>query len=397
MAVATSLPSLSQVQRLDTTYLQEAQQYWSHTGNLWDQVFTEIHESMSSPGGAPWTGQAAAAAHERAYVDMVNVRGATFQLHEVAGIAGRGDEQLQARKYEVLEAVHAAHEDGFDVADDYSVSDRRGGGSAALRAARLARAEGHAAFIRHRVAALVATDQELAKQISAATEEIDDLNFFETPAAVDGKHDAIQPVDHHWKQEPTPTPKPGPAKGPTADDIRRILEKLPQGSNPQIREVRSLDELDRLWDWLGQGGVERSDAYGPDSSKGARKDLPGGVIVGRRNSAKSTEGPAIDIKLPGQTGNWKVHINPRGGVPDIPRRATPAPPEKTAPPRSPVEARPAVPEPAEPPPIPDEIWKLPFGPGLDPYSPATGPHVVYGPDHHSHRPPLAGEDPDEVP
>ena len=135
MAAATSLPSLSQVQTLDTTYLLDAQQYWSHTGNLWDRVFTEVHETMSSPGGTSWTGEAAAAGQERAYIDLIDVRGATFQLHEAAGIAGRGDVQLQARKDEVLEAVRAAREDGFEVGEDYSVSDRSRGGSAEFREA----------------------------------------------------------------------------------------------------------------------------------------------------------------------------------------------------------------------------------------------------------------------
>ena len=37
----TSLPTLSQVQKLDTTYVVEALGYWAHTGNLWDQVFTK--------------------------------------------------------------------------------------------------------------------------------------------------------------------------------------------------------------------------------------------------------------------------------------------------------------------------------------------------------------------
>jgi hypothetical protein len=262
MAAATALPSLSQVESLDTTYLAEAQQYWSHTGNQWDQVFTEIHESMSTPGGMPWNGQAAAAGQERAYIDMVKVRGATFQLHEAAGTARLGDARLQECKQEVLDAVRDARVAGFEVGEDYSVTDRSRGGSAELQAERLAQAEGHAAFIRHRVAALVAADQELAREITAATEEIENLTFFERPAAVDDKHDAAQPVDQHWKQEPTPTPKPGSANGPSADDIRRVLENLPEGSDPQIKEVRSPEELERLWEWMTRNGVDNPNLYG---------------------------------------------------------------------------------------------------------------------------------------
>jgi hypothetical protein len=396
MAAATQLPSLSQVQTLDTTYLLEAQQYWSHTGDLWDQVFTKIHETMSTPGGMPWKGQAAAAGQERAYIDMVKVRGATFQLHEAAGIAGRGDEQLQARKDEVLDVVRAARADGFEVGEDYSITDRSQGGSVALRAKRLAQAEGHAAFIRHRVAALVAADQDLTREITAATEEIDDLTFFETPGAADDKHHAIQPVDHRWKQDPTPTPKPPSTNGPSADDIRRVLEKLPQGTDPQIKEVRSPEELERLWEWMTQNGIENPNLYS-DPAKGEWKRLPDGTRVGWREAADSTNQPALDVRFPGKDGYNKVHINLRGGVPNIPPRARPAPPKTTEPARSPAEARPALPKPAQAPPLPDDIPKLPLGPGLTAHSPATGPHPVYGPEHHSVQPPLLGEEPDEVP
>jgi hypothetical protein len=401
MPAVTSLPTLSQVQKLDTTYLVEAQHYWAHSGNLWDQVFTKIHETMSTPGGTPWKGQASAAGQERAYVDMINVRGVAFQLHEAAGIAHRGDEQLQVCKEEVLDAVRDARAAGFEVDEDYSVTDRLHGGSAEIRAERLNQAEGHAAFIRHRVAALIATDQEISTQITAATEGIDNLTFHETPSGADDtivrhdEHSVVQPVDHHWKQAPTPTPKPGPTNGPTADDIRRVLDKLPRGDQPWTREVRTPEDLQNLWKWMTRNGVDNPNRYG-DSTKGEWKDLPDGTGIGQRNAAGSTKKPALDVRLPGQDGNTKVHINPRGGVPDIPGLATPAPPEVTEPGRAPVEPPPETPAPVGAPPL-RGVPELPFGPGLTVHSPATGPHPVYGPDHHSLQPPLLGDEPDEVP
>jgi hypothetical protein len=358
-------------------------------------VFTEIHETMSTPGDTPWTGLAADTAQERAYSDMVKVRGVTFQLHEAAGIAGRGDAQLQTRKDEVLEAVHAAREAGFDVGEDYSVRDRSTRGSAQRHAERLAQAEQHAAYIRYRVAALVAADREIAREIASATGEIDDLTFSDIPVFHD-EHNAIQPVDHRWKQQPTPTPKPGSANGPSADDIRRVLESLPEGNRPQIKEVRSPEELERLWQWMTQNGAESPNLYA-EPGKGEWKGLPDGTTVGRRGAADSTRQPALDIQFPGDNDYAKVHINPRGGVPDIPERSRPTPAKTTELPRAPTEARTAAPKPAQTPPPPDKIPKLPFGPALSPYSPATGPHPVYGPEHHGVRPPLLGEEPDEVP
>jgi hypothetical protein len=401
MPAATSLPSLSQVQTLDTTYLLEAQQYWTRTGNLWDQVFTEISETMSTPGGTPWKGKTAAAAQERAHIDLMEVRGAVFQLHEAAGIAGRGDEQLQACKQEVLDAVRDAHAAGFEVGENYSVTERFPGGSPALRAERLAQAKGHAAFIRHRVGVLVATDQGIATQITATTGGIDNLNFHETPAGVDDtivRHDkdnVVQRVDNHWKQEPTPTPKPGPTDGPSAADIRRVLDQLPQGDQSWIREVRTPEDLQNLWQWMTRNGMDSPNRYG-GTAKGEWKDLPDGTGIGQRNAADSTKKPALDVHLPGENGYTKVHINPRGGVPDIPVLATPARPKAIEPGRAPAEAPPPTPKPAEVPPV-KGMPVLPFGPGVTAHSPVTGPHPVYGPEHHSLQPPLLGEEPDEVP
>jgi hypothetical protein len=51
----------------------------------------------------------------------------------------------------------------------------------------------------------------------------------------------------------------------------------------------------------------------------------------------------------------------------------------------------------EAPPVRGGMPELPFGPGLTAHSPATGPHPVYGPEHHSLQPPLLGDELDEVP
>ena len=76
------MPTLSQVQTLDTAYLQEAAQHWTRTANVWEQAFTEVHERMSTPGGARWEGQSSTAAQERSYGDMVRVRDASDSCTE---------------------------------------------------------------------------------------------------------------------------------------------------------------------------------------------------------------------------------------------------------------------------------------------------------------------------
>ena len=119
------------------------------------------------------------------------------------------------------------------------------------------------------------------------------------------------------------TCRAGSGSGPSAADIRAVLEKLPQGDRPWIREVRTPEDLQRLWKWMEQNGIENPSRYG-DPSKGVWVDLPDGSGVGQRASAGSTKAPALDINLNGNE-HWKVHINPKtGGVPEIPAAPRPA-------------------------------------------------------------------------
>ena len=104
-----------------------------------------------------------------------------------------------------------------------------------------------------------------------------------------------------------------------------MLDKLPVGNQPFVKEVRSAEDLQNLWKWAKQHGVEIPNGYG-DASKGTRYQLPDGTTIGQRWSAESNGKPALDINLPDQGGYTKVHINPRGGVPEIPAPASTRPP-----------------------------------------------------------------------
>ena len=64
-----------------------------------------------------------------------------------------------------------------------------------------------------------------------------------------------------------------------------------------------------------------------------------GLEVGQRFVAESTKQAALDIKIPGERKDLKVHINPRGGVPEIPSIVRPPI----------VEAPPTLPKPIETP------------------------------------------------
>ncbi|MGH3968745.1 MAG: hypothetical protein ACRDTV_11665 [Mycobacterium sp.] len=94
-------------------------------------------------------------------------------------IARLGQGQLESGKGLALEAIGEA-ERGFAVGEDYSVTDTRPASSRQQQIERLAQAQAHAGYIRHRVAALVAQDAELTAQVQTATAGFGQLTFAES-------------------------------------------------------------------------------------------------------------------------------------------------------------------------------------------------------------------------
>jgi hypothetical protein len=377
MVAGTALPTLSQVQTLDTAYLRDAAQYWARSGNLWEQALAEVHERMATPGGVPWKGRAAVAAQERAYLDLVKVRGASDQLHGAAAIALRGDQQLQACKEAVQEAVRDARADGFDVGEDYSVTDRSRGGSSEFRAARLTAAQGHASFIRHRVAALLASDHQLSTQISAVTKEIDTLTFHEEPGdtIIGDKHSRVHAVDRRTFKDapnPEPEPPPPPARGLPPDGIHP-----PVGGNltagPASRPSEQAKGGLSLWD--DKGGEWRYDP-GTNQWHNPHWDY-------NPHDTKFSQWQNIQIgELPPRT----VDAAPKAPASEPAPSPAPAPQPPPAP-------RPPPPPPVEAPlakPVQPKGGEMPMIAG-GPAAP-LGPHVIHPPHSIPHHFPILGED-----
>lgn len=418
-----AVPTLSHVRRIDTAYLVEAARSWTKTAHLWEQTFAGVHDRMSSPGGTPWTGEAAVAARQSSYLDLVKVRGASDQLHGAADVARRGVEQLRACKEAVLEAVEDAHADGFDVGDDYSVTDRVRGGGLAFRTARRAAADGHASFILHRVAALVASDQQLATRLTSAISEIDALTFPEGPGVDDtvvGDDDGrntVRAVDlHTFKEAPNPEPDPPPG-GWSSDPLMRAAQKIAYGhafadhsddfaglSKDQLADLiyskmeRSINNPEGL-----RLGASRSDGapviYDPKDNVLIIRD-PAGADCGTVFKPNLTRDPEIvNNKFGWNEPSFKPdQLADRPHPLAVPAEPRPAPVPAEAPaPRSPVEP------PGEPLKPGPGVGKggggmpgLLFGGGIPWDSPATGPHPVH--PHHPgqhHRMPLLGELPDD--
>jgi hypothetical protein len=282
------------------------------------------------------------------------------------------------------------------VGEGLSVTDSRTSRNAADLAQREAEAKVFSAEIRSRAAQLLAADTEVGAKLTATAGDVGSLAFDEKPITTDSRNGKIQLVD--WKEAPTPTPEPGH----TGQDLREAIKNLPKGTSPNYLEVRSPEDLQELWEWSSANAPTLTPSRPYRGGEGTMRRLSDGTIVALGPS--DDHGPTMDVRYP--NGEYtKIHINTsRGGVPEIPSVAEPRTPEaeSPAPAEVPRVAEPHTPSaeggtPAEAPPARGGLPKLPFGAAPDPYSPASGPHVVYGPDHHPHSPPLLGEDPDEVP
>ena len=80
-AGGVEVPSLSQIFGWDTEHLYRAATDWVSTAEHWDGIFDGVHQSMLSPGGTVWEGEAADAAQGQALADLVKVRGLSDTLH----------------------------------------------------------------------------------------------------------------------------------------------------------------------------------------------------------------------------------------------------------------------------------------------------------------------------
>ncbi len=217
------VPSLSEIQAWDVAHLQKAASDWTATGEHWETSFSTIHRASISPGGTVWVGAAAEATQERAFADLVTVRGLADVLHESTAIARRGAETLSSAKQSVLDAVRDASAAGYVVGEDLSVTPSRGG------TAEQVQAQVYATRIQQRAVQLAAHDQEIAARITAAIAPLNTVPFAE-PAA--GPHDGkptIHPVDlHTFKDAPNPEPEPPPG-GWSSDPLMRAAQKIAYG------------------------------------------------------------------------------------------------------------------------------------------------------------------------
>jgi hypothetical protein len=306
--------TLSDVREWDTEHLTSAARYWSATANRWEGVFAELERLTHMPGETAWEGAAAGAAQDRAYADRRRVSAVADQLHAASSVASVGVAELQAARYRVIAVVDAAEASGFTVAEDFSLTTYRAGAQEIAAAKAEARELGRQ--LRDRIDELIDLDQQVAKSITMAAEDVGTLEFVDDDEAQSGRDAAVKAVDNRvLKEAPLQPVPPDPTPGPLppvngADDVKRVLEPMQNGgrrgsngvgTEKDVKELWDKPSTKRLWDYLTRNAV---DGEGPPKYKGTVRVLPDGTRIGFRASGRW--GDTIDVWYPDRT-NPKTH------------------------------------------------------------------------------------------
>lgn len=159
-----------------------------------------------------WSGAGGDALRERTSADLLIVSAKADMLREAAGIARNGSGDISAAQRRVLYGVEDAHNAGFTVGEDLSVTDTHTSSTPAEQAARQAQAQAFAGDIRLRAQQLDEADAKVAGQLTAATADLGSVDFAQSPipnpvAQAPATHrKGVQLVD--FKQDGGISPRP---------------------------------------------------------------------------------------------------------------------------------------------------------------------------------------------
>jgi hypothetical protein len=165
------VPTLSQIEAYSTDHLVDAADHWDRLADRWEDAHWQVRNQAHV---LAWQGAAADALRERTISDYTVVSSQADQLRSTSRIARQQAGDLDQLRNRVLYAVEDAHNAGFVVGEDFSVTDSQTSRTAAELAARQAQAQVFAADIRGRAVALVGADTSVAGDLSSAAAGIGD-------------------------------------------------------------------------------------------------------------------------------------------------------------------------------------------------------------------------------
>jgi hypothetical protein len=167
-------PTLSQIEAYSTDHLVDAADHWNSLADRWEDAHWQVRNQAHV---LDWQGAAADALRARTTSDYTVASGQADQLRNTSRIARQQAGVLNQLRNSVLYAVEDAHNAGFIVGEDFSVTDGQTSRTAAELAARQAQAQVFAADIRGRAGALVGTDTTVAGDLASAAAGVGDTGF----------------------------------------------------------------------------------------------------------------------------------------------------------------------------------------------------------------------------
>ncbi|MDH6198879.1 hypothetical protein M2272_005543 [Mycobacterium frederiksbergense] len=166
----------SQLENWDTTYLADAAARWRQLAAESEELFEWHRQNVCAPGGTEWSGAAGEAAAERVSADAVLIRKQGDIQREAADIAEDGSRDIRLAVGQVLDAIAAAEDDGFKVAEDLTVRDARRIDVTTM-AARYTASREHAEDIRWHCERLLQADIYLGQRLESKSLELAAVGF----------------------------------------------------------------------------------------------------------------------------------------------------------------------------------------------------------------------------
>lgn len=173
-----TFPTLSELRAANWDHLRTAAAAWRRLGCTWESAFTEVHNASLRPGGTDWTGAGAESFQDRAYLDLVKVRGPVDITDTLAGIAVRGADAQDGNKSSVLDTVDEIENDNFTVGEDWSVADTiTWYSSAAELEQREQQAQDHRGYLMSKVYKLVGDEDDISRNLTTASAALHGFSF----------------------------------------------------------------------------------------------------------------------------------------------------------------------------------------------------------------------------
>jgi hypothetical protein len=165
--------TLSQVRDFSTGYLTDTAAYLNAEADRMEDAFAAAHGQVS---GSTWGGTGADAAQQHYAADLATVTAHAVQLRQVAQAVNRAAEALGNARNGIMAEVTQAQQNGFTVADDFTIHDDPNQ-PAYAQIIRAPYVQAHTATLAAEATAFTAREQDATTALSGAA----GLHFPESP------------------------------------------------------------------------------------------------------------------------------------------------------------------------------------------------------------------------